>query len=506
MKKFILILLCLLALDKSAFSSGAIIDTDLFISNGVSILPKYGLALNGSLAIGTSPITGGTSGNCLTTVSGILQSQACFTGLTNNSTTISSGTTGYLLYDNSGVLGELIPSGLTLAWSQITSTPTTLTGYGITSPLPIAQGGTNATTAGAGLNNLLPSQTGNSGKFLGTNGSSTSWIAIGASTPTRPAFFVANSANLTQNSLNIILADNNPSGYLYYLYNISPGTIQKVSKLTNQVIATLVLNSGENLTTGGTIDNTNSFLYVGTGTVTALVAKVNISGTGLTEVGSALSVNHDSGTSDVGAMNIVGTNMYVDAIEYPGTPDIISVVNLSTFTVSSHFNSPAGSRGLYNGLYDGSQYIYYGADTAPSKICKLDTTANTFSTITLTSGESKVSGLATDGTYLYGATNTNTSIIIRVLISTFLEGTPLTTTLDLNITPPVYNPSDGKLYVASLTGSILDRIDVINWTIDNSLTLFGGGGTTTIMALDNNNLYIPNYASPSNEVTIGLSY
>lgn len=41
-------------------------------------------------------------------------------------------------------------SGLTgITWSQIGSTPTTLAGYGITSPLPQAQGGTAASTLGA---------------------------------------------------------------------------------------------------------------------------------------------------------------------------------------------------------------------------------------------------------------------------------------------------------------------------------------------------------------------
>lgn len=39
----------------------------------------------------------------------------------------------------------------------------------------IKQGGTGQTTANAGLNALLPSQTGNNGKFLQTDGSNTSW-------------------------------------------------------------------------------------------------------------------------------------------------------------------------------------------------------------------------------------------------------------------------------------------------------------------------------------------
>jgi hypothetical protein len=48
----------------------------------------------------------------------------------------------------------------------------------VTGTLPIANGGTNATTANTALNNLLPSQTSNSGKFLLTNATNTSWSFI----------------------------------------------------------------------------------------------------------------------------------------------------------------------------------------------------------------------------------------------------------------------------------------------------------------------------------------
>ena len=41
------------------------------------------------------------------------------------------------------------------------------------------QGGTGANTANGGLNNLLPTQTSNSGKVLETNGSNTSWQSVG---------------------------------------------------------------------------------------------------------------------------------------------------------------------------------------------------------------------------------------------------------------------------------------------------------------------------------------
>jgi hypothetical protein len=45
----------------------------------------------------------------------------------------------------------------------------------VTGTLPIANGGTGQTTANAALNALLPSQTGNSGEYLFTDGTNTKW-------------------------------------------------------------------------------------------------------------------------------------------------------------------------------------------------------------------------------------------------------------------------------------------------------------------------------------------
>lgn len=54
-------------------------------------------------------------------------------------------------------------------------------GFGISGVTPIANGGTGQTTASAALTALLPSQTGNSGKSLTTNGTVASWGTASAS-------------------------------------------------------------------------------------------------------------------------------------------------------------------------------------------------------------------------------------------------------------------------------------------------------------------------------------
>ncbi len=75
--------------------------------------------------------------------------------------------------------------------------------------LGIANGGTGASTANGALNNLLPSQSSNSGKFLTTNGTNASWAtavtSVGLSLPS--IFTVTNSPVTTTGTLTASLAN-----------------------------------------------------------------------------------------------------------------------------------------------------------------------------------------------------------------------------------------------------------------------------------------------------------
>jgi hypothetical protein len=73
-----------------------------------------------------------------------------------------------------------VPAFLSVTGSPITSSGTLAISYSGTA-LPIANGGTNATTSTTAFNNLAPTQTSNSGKFLTTDGTNTSWATVSAS-------------------------------------------------------------------------------------------------------------------------------------------------------------------------------------------------------------------------------------------------------------------------------------------------------------------------------------
>jgi hypothetical protein len=70
-----------------------------------------------------------------------------------------------------------VPSFLSITGSPITSSGTLAITYSGTA-LPIANGGTGQTTANTAFNALAPSQTSNTGKYLTTNGTDTSWATV----------------------------------------------------------------------------------------------------------------------------------------------------------------------------------------------------------------------------------------------------------------------------------------------------------------------------------------
>src|SRR5258708_22394301 len=73
--------------------------------------------------------------------------------------------------------GDFVVTGLT-ATRTFTFPDANATILASNAAVTVLQGGTGQTTANAAFNALAPSQTSNSGKFLTTNGTNTSWASI----------------------------------------------------------------------------------------------------------------------------------------------------------------------------------------------------------------------------------------------------------------------------------------------------------------------------------------
>jgi hypothetical protein len=129
-----------------------------------------------SQVTGTLPVANGGTG-----ITSLGAGVATFLG------TPSSANLAAALTDETGSGSAVFATSPTLV-TPILGTPTSVTltnatglplTTGVTGTLPIANGGTGQTTANAAFNALVPSQTSNSGKFLTTNGTNTSWATVG---------------------------------------------------------------------------------------------------------------------------------------------------------------------------------------------------------------------------------------------------------------------------------------------------------------------------------------
>jgi hypothetical protein len=137
-------------------------------SDGASWLPVTTGAVT-SFSAGTTGLLPSAATSGAVTLSGTL-------GIANGGTGATTGA-GALAGLGMSVDASGGTTGLTFSGGPVTSSGT-LTMAGT---LAVANGGTGATAAAAAINNLLPGQGGNSGKFLTTDGTNVSWATAGGS-------------------------------------------------------------------------------------------------------------------------------------------------------------------------------------------------------------------------------------------------------------------------------------------------------------------------------------
>lgn len=253
-----------------------------------------------------------------------------------------------------------ISSGVNALVTPVLGTPTSgnlvnCTGYlpaNLTGFVPINKGGTGQTTATAAFNALAPSQTGNAGRYLTTNGTTTSWGVAGTVT----------SVSWTGGIVSVATGTTTPA---FTIAGTSGGIPFFSSSTTWASSAVLAANA---LMVGGGAGVAPSTVTTGTGVVTALGIAVN-SGVGglVTNNGTATLTNKTLTTPIISSISNTGT------LTLPTSTDTL-VGRATTDTLTNKtLTSPVISGGSINNATIGATTASTGSFTSITATSKDNT-------------------------------------------------------------------------------------------------------------------------------------
>ena len=251
---------------------------------------------------------------------------------------------------------------------------------GVTGTLPILNGGTGQTTANAAFNALAPSQASNSGKYLTTNGTDTSWATLsGVGTVTSV------SGTGTVNGLTLT-GTVTTSGSLTLggtLSGISNSSLTNSSITINGTATSLggSINVGTVTSVGATVP---SFLSITGSPITSSgTLAIGLSGTALptTSGGTGLTSFTANGVVYASSSSALATG---SALTFDGSKLVNTGYNKSTYQVST------GAVSTFESV--GAAYLTYDGATGASVYSRSDATTENTLTFRASTFSFKVAG------------------------------------------------------------------------------------------------------------------
>ena len=328
-------------------SSGTLTITNTAPDQTVAIASGTGISVTGTYPNFTVTNTSPSSGGTVTSVTGTApvvssggNTPAISMAAANTTTNGYLTSTDWNTFNGKGSgsvtsVALTAPSIFTVTGSPITSSGTLALTYSGTA-LPILNGGTGQTTANAAFNALAPSQTANSGKYLTTDGTNTSWVSQGnaytrtsfTATAAQTTFTVTYTVGLVEVYVNGVFLNGTD-------FTATNGTsiVLAVACNAGDIVETVAFSSFSVANTvtsfsGGTTGLTPNTATVGAVTLTGVLGAANggflawqsVQTANFTAVnGQAYPVNTTSGAITVTLPSSPSAGNFVTIVDYAGT-------------------------------------------------------------------------------------------------------------------------------------------------------------------------------------------